>query len=309
MASNPNPTNITDAMWWLWEQLQALEPTTRLGGIFAAKPGYHNCRSNLPSYDYSVTDKPPDGGGPGSAAGAIDWTFPDAQGGNYTRIAKYTKRLFASARDPNDPRLNGWREFYGQADSDSYVEGWDIRYNRAATSDSSHLWHIHISENRDMSTSKPNKEALLSVLKGESVDDWLGVDAVRGDGAVLLNCPYDTKRLDLLYIGKDKSVMHSWWSGGMSSVWSKKPSTESLGGQIEVGTLTAAWAPDGNSINISGLGTGDKNCPAGCGQYWGMNLGRQGARSGWGSFEGVYGKLPDATTPNARADKHTLETP
>jgi hypothetical protein len=37
MASNPNPSYVTDAMWWLWEQLQALEPTSQLGGIYANK--------------------------------------------------------------------------------------------------------------------------------------------------------------------------------------------------------------------------------------------------------------------------------
>lgn len=288
------PANTTDAMWWLWQELQKLEPSTKLGGTYANKPGYHNIRQNLPSYDYSVCDRPPDDGGPSNVCAAIDWTFPDAQSGNYDRIAKYTKRLLASAQDMADPRLNGWREFYGNADWDSYVEGWDCRYGVPATSDSSHLWHIHISENRDQSESYDNKKALLSVLKGETVDQWLGLGIREGDGAVLLNCPYDEGRLDLLYIGETGHVMHRWWKGGMNTAWTTNTSNENLGGAIEVGTLTAAWAPDGNSMNIAGLGKGDGNTPEGCGQYWGMNLGRQGARTGWGSFEGAYGKLPNA---------------
>jgi hypothetical protein len=291
-GANPNPTNISDEMWWLWQQLQALEPSSKLGGIFANKPGYHNCRSNLPSYDYSVCDNPPDQGGPSNKAAAIDWTFPDAQAGNYTTIAKYTNRLLASAKDLNDPRLNGWREFYGNADDDSYVEGWDCRYYCAATSDSSHLWHLHISENRDMTTNKANKEALLSVLKGETTAQWLGA-GTEGDGAVLLNCPYDPNRLDLFLVGPTKSVVHRYWTGGMNTAWSGNGvKHEDLGGAVEVGTLTAAWAPDGNSVNIAALGKGDANTPDGCGQYWGMNLGRSGARTGWGSFEDCYGKLP-----------------
>jgi hypothetical protein len=173
-GANPNPAYITDAMWGLWQGLLALEPDTQLGGIYAAKAGYHNTRNNLPAADYSVSDNPPDRGGPGDKAAALDWTFPEAQSGNYTRIAKYTSRLLASAQDHADPRLDGWREFYGQADWDSYVEGWDCRYGYACTSDSSHLWHIHFSENRDQTTSKPNKDALLSVLKGEALEDWEG---------------------------------------------------------------------------------------------------------------------------------------
>lgn len=280
--ATPYASYVTPEMDWLWQQLLALEPTTKLGGVYANKPGYHNIRNNLPSWDYSVCDQPPDGGGPGDKAAAIDWTFPDAQGGNYTRIAKYTKRLLASAQDPNDPRLNGWREFYGQADDDSYVEGWDCRYGVPATSDSSHLWHIHISENRDQTTSKANKEALLSVLKGQSVDDWLGPDAIMGgDGAVLLNCPYDNNRLDLFLVGPTKSVIHRWWTGGMNTAWTGSGvKTEDLGGSVEVGTLTAAWAPDGGSVNIAALGKGDSDTPDGCGQYWGMNLAKGGGRSG-----------------------------
>lgn len=164
--------NVTDAYTYLKNELLKLSPGSQWGGDFANKPGYHNCRSNLPSYDYSVTDKPPDGGGPGNVAGAIDWTFPDAQRGDYSTIAKYTKRLIDSGKNPNDPRMDGWREVYGNADSDTYVEGWDFRGGYAVTSDSSHLWHIHLSEDRDKTTSYENKDKLLSVLRGESLEDW-----------------------------------------------------------------------------------------------------------------------------------------
>ena len=165
-------SNVTDATAYLKEAMLSLEPGTQWGGDFADKPGYHNKRQNLPSYDYSVCDKPPDGGGSSSVAAAVDWTFPEAQRGDYSRISVYTKRLMDSALDPADIRLDGWREFYGQADNDSYVEGWDCRYGYAVTSDSSHLWHIHLSENRDQTGSYPNKDNLLSVLRGETVEEW-----------------------------------------------------------------------------------------------------------------------------------------
>lgn len=175
MAANPNPSRQTDAMWYLVESLLALEPGTKNGGTYANKPGYHNTRSQCAPYDYSVVDQP-DWGGPSDKCAAIDWTFPEAQHGDYSRISVYTVRLLNSAQDMNDPRLNGWREFYGNADNDTYVEGWDCRYYCPATSDSSHLWHIHISENREEADSRANKDNLLSVLRGESVDDWDGED-------------------------------------------------------------------------------------------------------------------------------------
>lgn len=169
-------SQITDAMNWLWQQLHTLEPSSELGGIYANKPGYHNTRNaNSPS-NYSVVDGE-DKGGPGDKAAAIDWTFPEAQHGDYSRIKKYSGRLLASGQDMNDPRLDGWREFYGQADGDSAVEGWDYRYVRPVSSDSSHLWHIHLSEDRDKTESYDNKKNLLSVLRGETVEQWRNGDS------------------------------------------------------------------------------------------------------------------------------------
>lgn len=161
-------------------QLLAMERGTANGGIYANKSGYHNTRTNNNRQwpgNYSVTDAV-DRRGPADKAAAYDWTFRNAQSGNYNTIMKYTKRLLASAKDMDDPRLDGWREFYGQADSDRYVEGWDTRYLRAATSDPSHLWHIHFSEDRDKVGNYDNKKAMLSVLRGETVAEWRGEDDV-----------------------------------------------------------------------------------------------------------------------------------
>lgn len=305
-GSNPNPSYITDAMWNLWQELAVLEPGTQLGGIYANKPGYHNSRKQCSPYDYSVVD-PEDQRGPGDKACALDWTFPEAQRGDYERIALYTSRLLKSAKDVNDPRLNGWREFYGQSDWDSAVEGWDCRYGYAVTSDSSHLWHIHLSESREHATSWDNKEALLSVLKGQTVEQWLGT--LTGDGAVLLNCPYDNTRQDLFYVSTDGTVVHRWGKG-LGAFWNGQGSSENLGGTIAAGTLTAMWKPDESGLYIAGLGTGDSKAPAGSGQYWGMELSKGGGRSGWGSFEKCYGAwpsaLPQTTTTKVEQDKSML---
>jgi hypothetical protein len=158
MASPPVP----DAIEYLWEKLHEMEPTSQLGGIFANKPGYHNTRDGNDPHNYSVVDKQ-DKGGPGNLAAALDWTFPEAQHGDYTRISKYASKLLASGKDPNDTRLDWMREFYGQADKDSAVEGWDFRYVVAVSSDDSHLWHIHFSFSRDSLTTA-NMDKLLDIL-------------------------------------------------------------------------------------------------------------------------------------------------
>jgi hypothetical protein len=170
MSANP------EAIVWLWNQLKILEPSTQLGGIYANKSGYHNTRlgnqANWPG-NYSIV-LPEDKLGPADKASALDWTFPDAQRGDYTRIAKYGKRLLDSGKDPNDPRGNYLREAYFQADNDLAVEGWDYYYVRAASSDSSHLWHIHFSFLRKYCNDMTAMTAVLSILKGETVAQWKG---------------------------------------------------------------------------------------------------------------------------------------
>ena len=155
-----------------------MEPTTELGGIYAFKPGYHSTRkdnkSNWPG-NYSITD-PQDQGGPDNLAAALDWTFPDAQQADYDLIIKYSKRLLDSGHDDSDSRLDWMREFYGQADKDTQVEGWDYRYAVPSTSDSSHLWHIHFSFSRDALT-RENMDKLLAVLRG---DDMSAEEAAKG---------------------------------------------------------------------------------------------------------------------------------
>jgi hypothetical protein len=144
-----------------------------LAGIYADKPGYHNKRSQLPADDYSVREFEIDRQGPSTNASAVDITSKSATGGDYTIINKYSKRLLAAGQ-ANDPRTHGWREFFGQTDGDNGVEGWDFAKKQSSTSaDKSHLWHIHISEHRGYTTSKDNKAALLSILKGESLQTYL----------------------------------------------------------------------------------------------------------------------------------------
>lgn len=174
MSANPNPARIHDSMWWLWLEIHKLDDDIALGGIYANKRGYHNTRAandaNWPG-NYSVIHAD-DRKGPNDKAAAIDLTFRSAQGGDYKNIEKYSDRLYAAGK-ANDPRLHGWREFFGQCDADTHVEGWDFRKDQDTTSDSSHLWHIHASEVRAYVESMVNKQCFLSVIKGETLDEYI----------------------------------------------------------------------------------------------------------------------------------------
>lgn len=175
-SGNPNPALITDQEWWLWQRLHELEPKSELGGIYANKRGFHNTgNANQRDYpnNYSVRDAPNKHGAGMTHASALDWTFPDAQSGHYGTIDKYTGRLLKSGEDAKDPRLDMiLYEFFGQADTDSHVEGWDELHDRDSTSDSSHLWHIHMSFLRSECDDYWGMWALLTVLMGWSVAQW-----------------------------------------------------------------------------------------------------------------------------------------
>lgn len=186
---NPNPTRITDAEWWIWLRCHELEPASLLGGLWGDfKNGFHRDGGTNPRTNYSVVDEVNRTGPWWRQYGAaLDWTFPDAQRGDYRTINKYTSRLMASARDPKDPRLDLILfEFYGQSDTDRVVEGYNEYREELATSDASHLWHIHFSFLRSKCGDFWAMWALLTVLMGWSVAQWNASLTSTGGEAVKL---------------------------------------------------------------------------------------------------------------------------
>lgn len=76
------------------------------------------------------------------------------------------------------------REFYGNVDGDKVVDGWDNLTNRAATSDSSHLWHWHLSIDRTKLRDQKLMERITAIALGDPSSDHQEEDVLglkRGD--------------------------------------------------------------------------------------------------------------------------------
>ncbi len=175
MAPNPNPARITHELWSLWDYIDRKVPSMKLGGIYAAKTGYHDIRAAISSRDYSVAEVAGDRRGPADKAAAIDLTPATAQD-----MIVYTARMDRAAK-AKDPRLfiGGVpviREFIGTLNGRTpycYVlTGGRARGLPADASedwgrDASHLWHLHISIIREFVTNQRAMDGIASVLLGE----------------------------------------------------------------------------------------------------------------------------------------------
>ena len=110
-------------------------PSAFDSGVYVNKPGYHNCRANLPKTDYSVQD-PRDKAGDPNAGRAFDLRMSDVD------MRKVSARIKAAV-ERRDPRLVGrLREYGGTLDSKN-VYAVRVEDNHRIPFDKTHLWHGH----------------------------------------------------------------------------------------------------------------------------------------------------------------------
>lgn len=108
--------------------------------------GYHRSRGFLinsqwaTNRTYSVTETAGNrGGGDNRWCCALDFTCPTSV------LLPVCKRLDAAVRAGELEKVTEW---YGNLDGDTRVDGYNNIENRVASSDSSHLWHLHMSFDR-----------------------------------------------------------------------------------------------------------------------------------------------------------------
>lgn len=150
-----------DAIRACFNTVKAAMPAAQLGGILGDRAhtyGYHRGRNYVSKGDYSVS-LADDKMGDGEAASALDITLGP------TAMRLVTQRLIAATNVKNPVLTKAVREFFGTTDGKTVV-GRDVRTGRKVTSDSSHLWHVHISFFRRYATNQALLQQVASIITG-----------------------------------------------------------------------------------------------------------------------------------------------
>lgn len=186
VGANPNPAHITSEFWWFVGQIDLLSGSDSIhAGTWGVKPGYHCDAYNLwwhkdsaghydwrDDYSLQYADDKVVGTALEQYGAATDLTFASAQAGNFATIRLYSDRIRAAWK-ARDPRLKGWREVLCNAsDGDSGADGYDFVSWTERTPDSTHKWHMHFSVLRKYLRQRVIFEAMLSILRGESLAQW-----------------------------------------------------------------------------------------------------------------------------------------
>lgn len=155
----------TKEMLWLAAEWEKAIPSAVFSGIVGDSAhtwGYHRAAIEVSRSDYSRQlpgDRDEDGIDM-YAADAIDMSMSTAD------MRLVTRRIYDSWRDPNDQRLNYWRECIGTLDGVN-VMYMDTQTGSPGTADDSHLWHVHAGGLRINAHNLDAMRALLSIVKGE----------------------------------------------------------------------------------------------------------------------------------------------
>ena len=166
-----------------WEKLY---PTAAISGIVgdaahAARGGYHISIQDQPSDNYSVTrkdDKAPPGDWPRNMASAVDMTL------SLNDMKKCHARLKAAwqnrSTDERMKYINAWNGWDGNGSPGRY----DVVTGTVGTASDDHKWHVHLEVRRRYVNDKKAMDAILSVLRGETLEEYLGDDLVATDADI-----------------------------------------------------------------------------------------------------------------------------
>jgi hypothetical protein len=168
MSTSAPPMLIEFADAW-----EALYPSAVFAGIVGdaahqANGGYHISIEDQSSSNYSVTrpdDAAPPGGWPRNLASGVDMSV------NTTDMFRIDSLVHAVWKDHEDSRrafinaVNCW-------DGNDSPGRYDMYSNVLSGSDDSHKWHVHWEYRRRYVADQQAMAACLSILKGETKEQW-----------------------------------------------------------------------------------------------------------------------------------------
>lgn len=251
-----------------WTEFKAHEPSAKLGGIDADKPGYHEKRADIIARgdldDYSISQVAADQRGSSYVASAIDITLPD---GPNSKMTLYTGRLRTAALD-RDQRLYvrggpTLREYIGTTNGTSvecyvFTGGVPLGVGSDSGFDSgrstSHLWHIHLSWIRQHAQDWAALDGVLSVMLGESLTSWQA--RTEGQDMALTSqqdkeLGYTDGRVEAMANGTD-TVRADHPYGAGRPVWIV-PAIKDLGAKLDAIALTLAAMSDPDETQLPDL--------------------------------------------------------
>lgn len=207
---------VTPAMSWLATRLCARynRPAYAAGvkGDEFHLRGAHRSRSWIlrsvycTNRSYTVTH-------PDDLAGDENWCAGlDFNPGSTETLVAICRRLDAAARAGRIEEVSEW---YGNVDGDAVVDGWNNVLNRAATSDSSHLWHLHVTVKRRWANDAAVMQRLYEILTGDEM--------LQDERTAVLNTyraqQYMDGRLHAITFGLDEVADHSAFLSDGEPVW------------------------------------------------------------------------------------------
>lgn len=170
-------TLSTTDLNWLAREWEDSYGTAVLSGIVGdlahkARGGYHISRQDQGSGNYSVK-RPDDKLGPSDRAAAIDMTMSTA---DIIKCHKRLREIFKNrSKDTRMKYINGWNGWDGQGSAGRY----DVVTGNIGTATADHKWHIHLEIRRRYVNDRKAMEAILSMLQGESFEDYTGTTVVK----------------------------------------------------------------------------------------------------------------------------------
>lgn len=149
----------------------------------------------------------------------LSWSLRDSIAGiditpsSNTQMLLICRRLDLAARAGEIEELYEW---YGNVDGDQIVDGWNNIENRVARSDSSHLWHLHMTIHRRHLKNVSFWNRLVNILLGRSNTN------PEGD-SVDLNNPHDNA---LVFRMESTTAMKDIVEGGLAGAGAGAGGTE-----------------------------------------------------------------------------------